>query len=218
MKTKLIFVRHGEATGNIDRIFHGFTDSDLTENGHKQIERTAQVLAGETIDYIYSSGLKRAHQTACAIAAHHSLEVSVDPRFREINGGKWETEFWDDLPKLFPESYDDWVNNPHLVELPEGESMMEFAARLCEAVMDVIEAHPGKVICIATHGTCVRVLSCLCQNKPLTELNTVKWCDNAAITVAEYDDEAGFTLLIDGDNTHLGDISTINDQDWWKID
>lgn len=217
MKTKLIFVRHGEATGNIDRIFHGFTDSELTDNGLAQIKRTAEVLSKETIDYIYSSGLKRAHQTACAIAEHHGLTVEVDPRFREINGGKWEKENWDELPNLYPEVYENWVSNPHLTEMPEGESMLEFAARLCEAVMDVIEDHAGKTICIATHGTSVRVLSCLCQNKPLEELNDVMWCDNASITIADYDDEMGFTLLVDGDNSHLGEISTIKDQDWWKI-
>ncbi len=217
MKTKLIFVRHGEATGNIDRIFHGFTDSDLTDNGREQIKRSAEVLAKEPIHYIYSSGLKRAHETACAIAEHHGLTVTVDPRFREINGGKWEKVYWNDLPKLFPEIYENWEKYPHLVEMPEGETMVEFAARLCEAVMDLIEAHPGKTICIATHGTSVRVLSCLAQNRPLYELGKVKWCDNAAITIAEYDDDAGFTLLLDGDNSHLIDISTINEQDWWQI-
>ena len=217
MKTKLIFVRHGEARGNIDRIFHGFTDSDLTDNGREQIKRSAEVLSNETIDYIYSSGLKRAHETACAIAEPHGLTVSVDPRFREINGGKWEGMYWDDLPKFYPEIYANWESLPHLVEMPEGETMVEFAARLCEAVMDIIEDHAGSTICIATHGTSVRVLSCLAQNRPLFELGKVNWCDNAAITVAEYDDEQGFSLLVDGDNSHLLDISTINEQDWWQI-
>ena len=40
-ETKLIFVRHGEAVGNVTKVFHGFTDSDLTENGKAQAERAA---------------------------------------------------------------------------------------------------------------------------------------------------------------------------------
>ena len=34
MKTRLIFVRHAEAEGNLIREFHGFTDGDITEKGH----------------------------------------------------------------------------------------------------------------------------------------------------------------------------------------
>lgn len=218
MKTKLIFVRHGEATGNIDKIFHGVTDSELTANGREQIERVAARLAEEPIDYIYSSGLKRAHQTALAIAAPHGLSVTVDPRFREIDGGRWEKELWGDLPKLFPESYDIWLNEPWAVQMPEGDSMVGFFKRLREGVEDILKKHPGKTVCVATHGTAVRVLCCYCKNKPLEELNEIMWCDNAAVTVAEFDDETGFSVIVDGDNSHLADISTINEQDWWKID
>ena len=50
--TRLIFVRHGEARGNIERVFHGFTNSALTENGRRQAERLAERLENETIDLI----------------------------------------------------------------------------------------------------------------------------------------------------------------------
>ena len=40
-KTRFIVVRHGEADGNIIRIFHGQYNSKLTEDGHIQARRTA---------------------------------------------------------------------------------------------------------------------------------------------------------------------------------
>lgn len=215
VKTKLIFVRHGEATGNIDRIFHGFTNSELTKNGRMQAERVAERLSKEKIDYICSSDLKRAYETACTIAKHHGLSVDIRPAFREINGGLWENNPWDDLPNLFPESYDLWINEPHALQMPEGESMVGFFERLRKETEAVMREHAGKTVCIVAHGTVVRVLNCYCVGKPLTQLNDIRWCDNAAITVAEHGEE-GFQLLVDGDNSHLSDISTIANQSWWK--
>jgi len=215
MKTRFIFVRHGEASGNIDRIFHGFTNSELTKNGRQQIERTALRLSEETIDYICSSDLKRAYETAKKIAEPHNLTVDIDPRFREINGGLWENEYWAQLPDLYPESYKLWLEEPHAVCLPKGESMAAFFDRLLQGLMSLLNTHKGQTICIATHGTAIRVLCCYCKGKPLTELNDIAWCDNASITIAEHDG-TGFHVVVDGDNHHLADISTINDQDWWK--
>ena len=36
--TTVIFVRHGQSTANLERIFAGHTDAPLTELGHKQAE------------------------------------------------------------------------------------------------------------------------------------------------------------------------------------
>ena len=36
--TTLIYVRHGEAEGNLKRHFHGFYNSALTPNGRRQIK------------------------------------------------------------------------------------------------------------------------------------------------------------------------------------
>ncbi|MBE7035055.1 MAG: histidine phosphatase family protein [Ruminococcaceae bacterium] len=215
MKTTLIFVRHGEATGNIDRIFHGFTDSDLTDNGRAQAKQTAKRLADFPIDHICSSDLKRAYETACAVAEPHGLTVAVDPRFREINGGLWENHYWDELGTLFPESGKTWLDAPHALQMPEGESMRDFFERLRDGVQDLLLHHKGETICVATHGTAIRVLCCYCKNKPLEELNDVAWCDNAAVTIVEHD-ENGFSMVLEGDNSHLGDLSTIKNQNWWR--
>ena len=42
--TRVIFVRHGEAEGNVSHNFHGHFNSNLTPNGYAQAERAAQGL------------------------------------------------------------------------------------------------------------------------------------------------------------------------------
>ena len=214
-ETKLIFVRHGEAVGNVTKVFHGFTDSDLTENGKAQAERAALRLQNEPIDRIFSSDLKRARETAQAVAKSHGLKVMIDPRLREINGGLWENVPFDELPKKYPESFRLWNDHPYAVQMPEGESMAAFYTRITEAVRDITQRCEGETVCIVTHGTAIRLLSCFSQGKSPEEINDVTWCDNAAITVITHDAD-GFHLRVDGDNSHLADISTLEKQDWWR--
>ena len=209
-----MLIRHGEAEGNFIRRFHGFYNSSLTPKGFEQIERLALRLKNEHIDYIYSSDLDRAYETAKAVNKYHNLDIVKDSDFREINGGKWEDVPWDDLPNLFPEIYDKWLNMPIETHLPEGESMREFNDRLIRGINKLAQRHPGKVICIATHGTAIRSLVCYFEGRPFEDLDSVEWCDNAALTVAEYENNK-FTLTINGENDYLKDISTIEGQTWF---
>ena len=62
---KIVFMRHGESTWNLENRFTGWTDVDLTEKGVKEARQAGQVLkeAGFTFDVAYTSVLKRAIRT-----------------------------------------------------------------------------------------------------------------------------------------------------------
>lgn len=214
--TRIYLVRHGEARGNIDRNFHGFFDSDLTENGLLQISLLAKAFENIKIDVLYSSDLKRTYETAKAISEVKGINIKTRSDLREINGGEWEDVPWDELPKKFAESYDLWLNTPHLLQLPGGESMTGFSERIWKAVMEIVEMHRGKNICIVTHGTAIRVLMCLFKGYSLDRLNEVKWCDNTAISIIEIGEDNSKKIISEGDNSHLGSHGTVEKQKWWK--
>jgi 2,3-bisphosphoglycerate-dependent phosphoglycerate mutase len=62
---KIVFMRHGESTWNLDNRFTGWTDVDLTEKGCIEARHAGQVLkdAGFSFDLAYTSVLKRAIRT-----------------------------------------------------------------------------------------------------------------------------------------------------------
>jgi len=62
---KIVFMRHGESTWNLDNRFTGWTDVDLTEKGLAEAKYAGQVMkeAGFTFDLAYTSVLKRAIRT-----------------------------------------------------------------------------------------------------------------------------------------------------------
>jgi 2,3-bisphosphoglycerate-dependent phosphoglycerate mutase len=62
---KIVFMRHGESTWNLDNRFTGWTDVDLTAKGEAEARTAGKVLkdAGYTFDLAYTSVLKRAIRT-----------------------------------------------------------------------------------------------------------------------------------------------------------
>lgn len=63
--TKVVMIRHGESTWNQENRFTGWTDVDLSEKGHKEAKKGADILKNEgyTFDVAYTSVLKRAIRT-----------------------------------------------------------------------------------------------------------------------------------------------------------
>ncbi|HJV53616.1 MAG TPA: 2,3-diphosphoglycerate-dependent phosphoglycerate mutase [Noviherbaspirillum sp.] len=62
---KIVFMRHGESTWNLENRFTGWTDVDLTEKGINEARQAGKLLkeAGFSFDLAYTSVLKRAIRT-----------------------------------------------------------------------------------------------------------------------------------------------------------
>ncbi len=62
---KLVLVRHGQSTWNLENRFTGWTDVDLSEQGIREAHEAAQALleGGYTFDIAFTSVLKRAIRT-----------------------------------------------------------------------------------------------------------------------------------------------------------
>jgi len=126
MKTRLIFVRHAEAEGNVNRRFQGWTDGELTEKGHIQAQKVAKRLKDEKIDVIYSSSLKRTMQTADYISKIKNLPIIRTDKLKEINGGDWENVSFDELPTLWPHEHDTWKTNRICTKCPTVSQWRSF--------------------------------------------------------------------------------------------
>ena len=104
---KLILTRHGETIGNIKKIAEGHLHGKLSKLGKNQAKKVALRLKNEKIDYIYSSDLDRAKDTAKEIAKYHpNISIKSDKKLREIDVGDftWMADKdidWDNPPKNF---------------------------------------------------------------------------------------------------------------------
>lgn len=218
MKTRVIFVRHAEAEGNINRLFHGWYDSKITAKGHEQAKKVAERLDSMPIDIIYSSSLTRTLQTAQYIADIKQLPIIRTDKMKEINGGDWENKSWDELAAIYPKENYTWEKEPHLHQMPNGENVVDFYERLMKEVNNIINQNLGKNICIVTHGAAIRTMLCRFYGCTLEHMMNIGWHDNTSLTIVDYDNERDeFEVLMEGDTDHLDfELSTIQNQEWWQ--
>ncbi|MFA5659060.1 MAG: histidine phosphatase family protein, partial [Oscillospiraceae bacterium] len=130
--TTVYLIRHAEAFGNINEVFQGRTDLEVTDRGYKQLDQLAERFREVRLDAIYSSPLKRTIATATAVNRFHNLEIIKLDGIIEINGGVFEGRPWPELPVRFPEAFDLWKNHHHEFTVEGGESMKEVYDRMKE--------------------------------------------------------------------------------------
>ena len=118
----LYLVRHGESVFNLERRIQGQLNVELSEFGHRQANAVADALAGQPIDAVFCSPLRRAMETAQPIAERLHLEINTDDRLKEINAGIFQGLHWSEIEKLHPAEAVRWkAQEPDFV-IPGGES------------------------------------------------------------------------------------------------
>ncbi|WP_141583121.1 histidine phosphatase family protein [Actinomadura sp. WMMA1423] len=154
--TELLLVRHGaSAPARPDRPFpllDGHGDPELAPEGRQQAERVGERLAGERLDAIYVTPLRRTSQTAAPLARRLGLEPRVERDLREVHLGEWEGGLFRRMvaendpvaQRMFAEERWDVI--------PGAEGNEVFAARVEEGLARLAAAHAGGRIAVFTHG------------------------------------------------------------------
>jgi len=158
--TSIYLVRHGQTAWNKEEIFRGRTDVPLDETGLKQAEFVGQYFKGIEIHAIYSSALSRAWETAQKIAQFHNLKVQPLQGILDMSFGNWEGRPHQEIRENESKTYRQWVETPHLVRLPGGESLDDVRVRAMAAIEEVIRSHSGKTLVLVTHRVVNKVLIC----------------------------------------------------------
>lgn len=188
MVTKLYVVRHCEAQANVDDIFQGHRDGDITEKGEKQLEKLSEYFKNGKIDIIYSSPLIRAMKTAQAVNKYHGVDIIPDLCLKEIYGGILEGRKRVDIKRDFPEINEMWDNDFANYHAPDGESVRDVYLRMRNEVMRIVTENEGKSIVIASHGAAIRCLTTYLLGIPIEKIATVGWHDNTGISLYEFKD------------------------------
>lgn len=83
---RILLVRHGESTWNVDGRWQGQADPPLSDRGRLQAAQAAASIG--TVDAIVSSDLERAAETGAILARTLGVDhQAVEPRLRERDAG-----------------------------------------------------------------------------------------------------------------------------------
>lgn len=149
------FIRHGESEVNITHEFsHQLIDKGLTPKGYIQSKQTADTFRFLEVDYLYSSPLQRALDTARILAQSVKIKPEIVGSFREINIGAFETppDPPDEKWKRFFNVTRRWLKHTTNTELPEGESFLSFIDRVKAGLIDILSGINDKTVIIVTHS------------------------------------------------------------------
>jgi broad specificity phosphatase PhoE len=152
MQTVLTLVRHGETSANLDGVWHGSTDTPLTERGRRQAQRVADYLAERYSDAttVYSSPLARARDTANLISARLGIPLVIDPDLAEYHLGSWEGVSYADLHqkhRFWEMIKQDADFAPH-----GGESPRVVVQRFMDSLQRMTLKHAGERVVVVAHG------------------------------------------------------------------
>ncbi|SFU27502.1 histidine phosphatase family protein [Pseudoduganella namucuonensis] len=156
MSTTILLIRHGETAWNAVRRLQGHIDIPLNEEGQRQAEALARALAAEPLAAIVASDLRRALQTAQAVAVHHPHAVQQDSALRERCYGVFEGMMYADIETVYPAEFAAWQARDVDAVMPPGErvaeSFLQFYRRSMDGIAAWAERHPGQTIAIVAHG------------------------------------------------------------------
>lgn len=106
---RVVLWRHGRTAWNAEGRFQGQLDVELDEEGRAQAERAGRLLASLAPTMLVSSDLRRAVDTASALARHVDLPVQVDADLRETYAGKWQGLTGVEIAARFPAEHARWT-------------------------------------------------------------------------------------------------------------
>lgn len=201
MTNTIYIVRHGQTEWNLLGKTQGHGNSDLTPKGIEQAELLADSMTKYPIDYIYSSDLGRAYQTAEIIGNKLNIEVEKTEALREMNFGTWEGRIIKDIIEEDPELYKMWRNEPHLAKIPQGETLSQIKERTDAFIKEINEKYDGKHIVLVTHSLCARIMLLSFLDSDVKNIYRINQA-NTALNIIELRDYGPVVMKMN-DTTHI---------------
>ena len=199
---RIILLRHGETTWNIEGRYQGQEDTPLSPRGLEQGRKAALALKDIPIDWAISSPLSRSFETCRMAADYHHLPVIKDSRLIEISHGLWEGIHADEIEASYPKEFHLWHTHPEQVQMPEGENLEDVRKRARNAFDEYAEKYDGETVLVAAHDAVNKAIICDLLGLDMSHFWQVKQ-DNACINVLECD--KGIWRLVTLNSTaHLG--------------
>lgn len=203
MPTTVLIIRHPESAWNRKGIYQGQRDIPLSALGRLQAELVAARLRHEPLTGVVCSPLRRARVLAQAIARYHHLTPHPDDRLTEISHGTWEGMTRHEAEQRFPEMYQTWIEQPHEVTFPGGESLHDVHHRSVAPVEDILSRPGDETWVVVTHDTVARLVVAAAQEQPVVGFSSVS-LENAGITTLQGPGLVGSIRQVN-DVDHLGE-------------
>jgi len=192
---RLLLIRHGTAEGN--GRFQGHSDVSLSRAGRRELRLLWEKCSRYAVRAVYSSDLRRARQTADAIARNFGLDVDVRPELREVNFGQWEGLSWNQIARSFPKLAAPWIERFPRQAIPGGEPLSAFKKRIAAGIRGIVAANQGQCAVVVTHAGVIRFTLGKALGLPARNVFRLAQ-DSCAVNVIDYLEKGAVVRCING--------------------
>ncbi len=201
--TRVLIVRHGSTAHSAERRLSGRNDLPLNDVGTAQAAALAARDFG-AVDVVVSSPLRRARQTAEAIATPRGLDVQLVDDLAEVDFGAFEGMTMGEARAAYPEAAAAWLASIETAP-PGGESFAALARRVRRARDAVVAEHAGRTVVLVSHVTPIKTLVRLALDAPPSALFRTH-LDTASVSRIDYTGADGASLRLFNDTGHLAGL------------
>ena len=178
------------------------SDTDLSPTGRLQAEKLGLAMKDVPLTAIYSSPLRRAMDTATAIAKCHNLKIRQEPRLKEIFVGEMEGTKISALNTNFTQFLLDWQTSGEDVDFKGGENLGQFRDRVWESIQKIVRENRNGTVAVVSHYFVTAVVVCHALGLPLTHLTRIR-IQPSGKTIMEFSQGCPPRLLLLSDICHL---------------
>ncbi len=162
-RQRIWLLRHGQSEWNAAGRWQGHGDPPLSELGRQQAaEGAASVVervsaAGRPVR-LFSSDLRRAVETAGAVAARLGVDSTPLAVLRELDIGRWSGRTRAEIERLDPQGLARFDAGDPDLRLGGAESRRQLRVRVRDGVASLARAEPDADLLLAVHLGVIRAL------------------------------------------------------------
>lgn len=204
--TRVFLLRHGEVEEGARNRLYGQEDVALSPRGLAQSRAAGEALRPFPIAAVYTSDLQRASVLGAAVAGHHGVTITPDPRLRERRFGDWQGLPWDVIEDTRADELRAYHADRFRYRVPgDSENFVEVRERVLDFLNEVLPRHPGENIAITAHSGSVRMILADAMGMPLDSIFTFEQ-DYCCLNVIDYFESGRVRVERINDTHHLGGI------------
>ena len=208
--TKLYLTRHGETEWNRQLRFQGHKNSELTDKGVLAAELLADRIEEINIDYIISSPLMRAYNTAEIVKGSKDIRIIKNEGLKEINLGDFEGLSYTEIKKENPEIIESIESDPFNNRYPNGENLKEFYNRVIKAFKEIVDKYKNNTILIVAHGGTLKCIEAYIKDFKIGNDCIGNVVKNCSLSCYELNEKDVFEEIFYNDTQHLEGSAALN--------
>jgi len=154
----IYLMRHGLIQSNKDKIYAGWSNEELCQEGLPDIIEVGKKLQKYNIEKIYTSPIRRATQTANMVNDLLNRDIIIEENLKEMMMGPWEGLSEDEVSEKFPSEFALWNTKPSKLSIEGRETLEQVQKRAISAIGNISKNSEGSAVLVVTHVALIRVL------------------------------------------------------------